>query len=219
MPVCPQVILARQYQMACMNKASGGAEEINQLARAMANRREKASADPESGRLFLLFAPLILRESRKYCQKEPGCELDCLLGDLHTEAYLSMLDLHRTWDPKRADFCWYAARYLPKRMARAHRRLELRVGSLTRVDLSPGDLLIASSDNIERRLSVHKIIARVLSSLSPDDRDLIHRRYLLGQSWEKIREACGITPAAAKQKYWRAMVSLRKKLSKMEEQD
>jgi RNA polymerase sigma factor (sigma-70 family) len=213
MPVCPRSCLAGLYRSACKSEVSGGAEEINQLSRAITNRQEKASAAPEEERLYLLLAPLILRESKKYCQKEPGCELDCLLGDLHDEAYLSLLDLLDTWDPERADFLGYASRYLPKRMARAHRRMELRVGSFTRVDLPQADLLVAPSGNLERVRSAHRTITWLLSSLPTDDRDLIRRRYFLEQSWEEIGEARGLSPTAVKKKCWRIMRRLHRRLS------
>jgi RNA polymerase sigma factor (sigma-70 family) len=159
--------------------------------------------------LYLDFIPLILRISRTFCHPYPGCQNDCVVADLHQNAYVIIRDLLKTWEPTQSGFCSYLSRLLGKRLSRSHKLYARIPETLRRIKIATEEFSRSISQDLDQNATAKKMAEKILANLQPSERDVICMRLWQRLSWKEIATQTGTSPSAAKQRYWRLLERIR----------
>jgi RNA polymerase sigma-70 factor (ECF subfamily) len=105
---------------------------------------------------------------------------------------------------------WWAAvvRNVAAKMGRGERRREARERAVARRESQPG------TDVVARRLALHRAVVAAVERLSPEQRDVVVRRWFDGQKPQWIAEELGVPLATVKTRLRRALERLRERLKR-----
>jgi len=118
----------------------------------------------------------------------------------------TLLDAYRSLESLRDQEKGLAWLYtILRRKASAYRRLKRQEIELTVEPAVPGP------DNVESM--VRGIVIEQMERLTPEEREMLAGKYLLGLSYQELAEALGITAGAARVRCFRAKEKLREALS------
>jgi len=103
-----------------------------------------------------------------------------------------------------------------RRVANLMRREEPRVGSAVPLTALRGHAETTAADPSPNRLALLAALANAVSKLSPVQSRLLWMRLQADATWQEVGEDLGIGAAAAKRRYQRLTVSLRRRCGAQE---